>query len=202
MPADQPDHHEAAPVCVWLTGLPAAGKTTLSRSVADEFGARGCPVAVFDGDRVRAALAPALGFTRADRHRNVVRVAGMAVEALDRGECVVVALVSPFRDARAEARAIVEASGHAFIEVHVDAPVEVCIDRDPKGLYARALAGEISDFTGVDGAYETPETPDVRVDTAQMDVAEATARILSCVEGRDPPAASRLSTPPSRSVVS
>ena len=185
MPADPHDHHEASPVCIWLTGLPAAGKTTLSHSLANEMGATGFPVSVLDGDRVRAELAPTLGYTRADRHRNVVGVAEMAADALARGECVVVALVSPFRDARADARAIVEATGHAFIEVHVDAPVEVCIDRDPKGLYARALAGEISDFTGVDGVYEVPESPDVRVDTARMDAAEATARILSCVEGRD-----------------
>jgi adenylyl-sulfate kinase len=179
---------------VWLTGLPAAGKTTLSSALAHEMNDAGCAVTVFDGDRVRAALAPALGYSRADRHRNVVRVARMAVEALTRGEYVLVALVSPYRDARAEARTIVEAGGHEFIEVYVDASAQTCIERDPKGLYAKALAGEITDFTGVDGVYEAPEAPEVRVNTEQMDSTEATARILAYVEGRDRSLADRLRT--------
>ena len=183
---------DAPPACVWLTGLPAAGKTTLSHALAHEMNDAGCAVAVFDGDRVRAALAPTLGYSRADRHRNVGRVAHMAAEALARGEYVLVALVSPFGDARAEARAIVEAGGHEFIEVYVDAPAATCIARDPKGLYAKALAGEITDFTGVDGAYEAPEAPEVWVSTEQMDCAEATTRILAYVEGRDRSAGDRL----------
>jgi len=177
-----------------LTGLPAAGKTTLSDALARELSAAGRTVAVFDGDRVRAALAPTLGYSRGDRHRNVVRVAHMAVEALTRGEYVLVALVSPFRDARAEARTIVEASGHEFIEVYVDASAETCIERDPKGLYAKALAGEITDFTGVDGVYEAPDAPEVWVSTEQMDSTEATARILAYVEGRGRLTAGRLRT--------
>ena len=194
MSADRSDPVDAPPACVWLTGLPAAGKTTLSTAVSHEMSNAGCAVAVFDGDRVRAALAPTLGYSRADRHRNVVRVAHMAVEALTRGEYVLVALVSPFRDARAEARTIVEASGHEFIEVYVDASAETCIERDPKGLYAKALAGEITDFTGVDGVYEAPGAPEVWVSTEQMDSTEAAARILAYVEGRGRLTAGRLRT--------
>ena len=167
-----------APVCLWLTGLPAAGKTTLSEALAKVFTESGLSVELLDGDRIRAALSPQLGYSRADRHSNVVRVAHLAVEALSHRDVVIVALVSPYGDARAEARGIVEEFG-TFVEVHVDASPETCIARDPKGLYAKALAGEIADFTGVDGSYERPRAPEVHVDTNRLSVDEAIDLILT-----------------------
>jgi len=174
--------HLSAPVCLWLTGLPASGKTTLSKALAKVFAANGLSVELLDGDRIRAALSPQLGYSRADRHANVVRVAGLAAEAFGYRDVVIVALVSPYGDARAEARGIVGACG-TFVEVHVDASVETCIGRDPKGLYAKALAGEITDFTGVDGSYEVPHAPDVHVDTNRMSVDEAGTYILVKLSG-------------------
>jgi|GEM_PF-1955550 len=167
-----------APVCLWLTGLPAAGKTTLSEALAKVFTESGLSVELLDGDRIRAALSPQLGYSRADRHSNVVRVAHLAVEALSHRDVVIVALVSPYGDARAEARGIVEEFG-TFVEVHVDASPETCIARDPKGLYAKALAGEIADFTGVDGSYERPRAPEVHVSTERMSVDGAVACLLA-----------------------
>jgi len=165
-----------------LTGLPASGKTTLSEALAKVFAANGLSVELLDGDRIRAALSPQLGYSRADRHSNVVRVAGLAAEALGSTDVVIVALVSPYGDARAEARGIVSACG-TFVEVHVDASVETCICRDPKGLYAKALAGEITEFTGVDGSYERPHAPDVHVDTNRMSVDDAGAYMLVKLSG-------------------
>ena len=138
----------------------------------------GLSVVLLDGDRIRAALSPQLGYSRADRHANVVRIAHLAVESLSHAGVVIVAVVSPYRDARDEARAIVDAAG-IFLEVHVDAPVETCIRRDPKGLYAKALAGEIVGFTGVDGCYEPPRTPEVHVNTDRLGVDESIDFILS-----------------------
>ena len=166
------------PTCLWLTGLPAAGKTTLSEALAKVFTESGLSVELLDGDRIRAALSPQLGYSRADRHSNVVRVAHLAAEALSHRDVVIVALVSPYGDARAEARGIVAGRG-AFVEVHVDASSETCIARDPKGLYAKALAGEIADFTGVDGSYERPHAPEVYVATDRMSAGEAVACILA-----------------------
>ena len=168
----------SVPVCLWLTGLPASGKTTLSEALAKVFTERSLSVEVLDGDRIRAALFPQLGYSRTDRHSNVVRVAHLAAEALSHRDVVIVALVSPYGDARAEARGIVAGRG-AFVEVHVDASSETCIARDPRGLYAKALAGEIVDFTGVDGTYERPLAPEVHIDTNRMGVDEAVACVLA-----------------------
>ena len=158
-----------SPVCLWLTGLPASGKTTLSEALEKALKQDGLSVVVLDGDRIRAALSPQLGYSRVDRHANVVRIAHLAVESLSHADVVIVAAVSPHREARDEARAIVGAAG-IFLEVHVDTSVETCIRRDPKGLYAKALAGEIVDFTGVDGCYEPPGAPEVHVDTNRLGV--------------------------------
>jgi adenylyl-sulfate kinase len=160
---------------VWLTGLPSAGKTTLARAVGHRLRARGLPVELLDGDVVRRELWPELGFSRDARDTNVRRV-GFIAELLARhGVVVIVALVSPYAAARAELRA--KLSG--FLEVFVDCPIEECVRRDVKGLYARARAGVARGVTGIDDPYEPPASPEVVVHTDREDVEQCVERIES-----------------------
>jgi len=149
------------PFALWLTGLPAAGKSTLADGIASRLRGSGLAVCVLDGDVMRCGLNADLGFSEAGRDENVRRAAEVAKLLLDSGIIVVAALISPFREARARARAI--AGAERFVEVFVDAPLEVCQARDPKGLYAKAAAGEISALTGIDSPYETPLDPELRL---------------------------------------
>ena len=168
---------------LWLTGLSGAGKTTIAGRLAGELRRRGMRIEVLDGDLVREHLSPDLGFSKPDRDRNVTRLAFVSELLARNGVSVIVAAISPFWEERALARSIVGA--HRFLEVHVDCPLEVCIARDPKGLYRRALAGEIPRFTGVSDPYEVPEAPDLAVRT-DLEPPEATAtRVLDhlVVEG-------------------
>jgi adenylylsulfate kinase len=160
---------------LWLTGLPGAGKSTLARLVAEELRARGGEVAVLDGDVVRRTVSPDLGFSRRDRDENVARVARLADELSGAGAVVVVAMVSPYRAARRRAR---ELLGPRFVEVYVRASPETCERRDPKGLWARARAGEISQFTGVSDPYEEPTAPELVADTERNGPGEAAAQLL------------------------
>src|SRR5438445_8190908 len=146
---------------VWLTGPPAAGKTTLARLLERELRARGRRVEVLDGDEVRATMSRDLGFSRRDRHENVRRVAEAAAAHSRAGAVVIVALVSPHAPARHRARRRI---GDMFVEVHVRAPLEARIRRDPKGQYARALAGELPGFTRLTAAYEPPAAPELVID--------------------------------------
>lgn len=141
--------------CIWITGLPGSGKSTLARLVGAALEQRGERVAYLDGDVVRTTMCADLGFSRRDRDENVARVAAAAAALVSEGQTVIVSLVSPYRGARAEARRVIEAAG-TFIEVHAHSPVGTCIARDPKGLYARALAGKITGVTGIDDPYEPP----------------------------------------------
>jgi sulfate adenylyltransferase len=154
------------PFVVWFTGLSGAGKSTLSHLVAAELEARGLLVELLDGDAVRRHLSSELGFSKEHRDLNIERIGWVASRLVRAGAVVVVAAISPYREARARARALVEEHG-AFVEVHVATPLEACMSRDTKGLYARALAGEVSNFTGVDDPYEEPEAPEVRIDTTE-----------------------------------
>ncbi|WP_249010139.1 adenylyl-sulfate kinase [Conexibacter sp. DBS9H8] len=167
---------------VWFTGLSGAGKSTLSASLGRALEARGEPTVILDGDRIRTGLCADLGFSDGDRRENIRRVAETARLMRDAGLTVLVALISPFRDERARARAIIGAE--AFVEVHVHAPLAIAEARDPKGLYARARRGELRQFTGIDSPYEPPVTPDVRIDTSQVSPAEATAAILDHLDHR------------------
>jgi len=162
-------------VVLWFTGLSGAGKSTLSDALAPQLRALGKRVEVLDGDVVRAHLSKGLGFSREDRDANVARIAFVAHLLARNGVAVVVAAVSPFREARERARATI---GH-FVEIHLAPPLETCIRRDVKGLYRKAIAGEIPQFTGISDPYEEPLSPELRVDTSRITVEEAVAQILS-----------------------
>jgi len=148
---------------VWLTGLPAAGKTTLSAALERALLSGGYPAYRLDGDEVRRHLCGDLGFDRISRAENVRRVAEVARLLADAGVVVLVALVSPYAADRELARRLHSELGLPFIEVFVDTPIELCQKRDPKGLYDRARRGELHGFTGVDDPYEPPEHPDVHL---------------------------------------
>lgn len=164
---------------VWITGLPAAGKSTLASALRDELAARGRRTSLLDGDELRTGLNSDLGFSAADRDENVRRVGHVARLLADAGAVALVALVSPYRAGRDAARAIHEASGLTFVEVYVATSLAECERRDPKGLYARARGGELTQMTGVDDPYEPPESPEVVV--SSTDLAVALDRILSLI---------------------
>lgn len=163
---------------IWLTGLPCSGKTTIANAVADLVDGE---VEVLDGDEVRSFLSADLGFSRADRDTQVLRVGWVARLLASHGTTVLVSLVSPYADTRDKVRALHEEAGVPFVEVHVATPVEVCGDRDVKGMYARARAGEITHFTGVDDPYEPPVAPDLRIDTQHESVARSATRVLELI---------------------
>ncbi|KUH38216.1 adenylyl-sulfate kinase [Streptomyces kanasensis] len=180
--------HPAGPAgrgaTVWLTGLPSAGKTTLARALAERLRAAGHRTEVLDGDEVREFLSAGLGFGRADRDTNVRRIGFVAELLASNGVKVLVPVIAPYADSRAEVRAHHRREGTPYVEVHVATPVEVCSERDVKGLYARQAAGEISGLTGVDDPYEEPDAPDLRLDTAGRPVAGSAADIHALLVGR------------------
>lgn len=165
---------------LWFTGLSGAGKTTLAKAVEVELNRRQMRVERLDGDTVRQSLTRDLGFTKADRDMNIERVTFVA-KLLSRNNVIVLgAFISPF----AETRDYVRRETTNFIEVFVDAPLEVCAQRDTKGLYERAFAGEIENFTGVSHPYEAPQNPDIHVLTDRETVEESTQHILRWLENR------------------
>lgn len=158
---------------VWLTGLPSAGKTTIAQALARRLRTTGRRVEVLDGDELRASLSTGLGFSREDRHTNVVRTA-LVAEALSRnGVLTLVPVIAPYAHSRQAARERHERSATAFVEVHVATSVTVCSARDVKGLYARQAAGELTGLTGVDDPYEEPSDPDVRIQTEKQSIEES-----------------------------
>jgi len=163
---------------VWLTGLPASGKTTIARALEKSLRRRGLRVEVLDGDEVRRNLSPDLGFTRKDRETHARRVAYVAKLLVRNGVAVIVGLISPYRNFREHARKQI---GN-FVEVWVKCPLEECMRRDPKGLYERALRGEISDLTGIQDPYEEPLNPEVTVDTSKESVEESVNKIIKKLE--------------------
>jgi adenylylsulfate kinase len=162
-------------VVIWLTGLSGAGKSTLAQAVAPRLRACGRRVEILDSDVVRPHISTELGFSREDRDRNVARLAFVANLLARNDVAVLVAAISPYRASRAQARALIG----DFVEVHLARPLEDCIKADVKGLYAKALAGEIRAFTGVSDPYEEPLEPDVRIDTTMVSVAHSTKCILA-----------------------
>jgi bifunctional enzyme CysN/CysC len=159
-------HHR--PAVLWFTGLPGAGKSTIANLVEADLNVRGIHTALLDGDNVRHGLNRDLGFTEADRVENIRRVGEVAKLMTEAGLVVICSFISPFR---AERRTVRELVGNdQFIEIYVDTPIETCVARDPKGLYRRAIAGEIKNFTGVDQPYETPENPELHLLAAVKDM--------------------------------
>jgi sulfate adenylyltransferase len=166
---------------VWLTGLPSAGKTTIAGLLIAELERRGLVVESLDGDVVRTHLSKDLGYSREDRDTNIARLGWVASRLVRHGAPVVVAAISPYREARAQARTLVEEHG-TFVEVWVNAPAAECAERDVKGLYAKAAAGEITGMTGVDDPYEAPEGAEVVVDTVALEPHESCEAVVAYLE--------------------
>jgi adenylylsulfate kinase len=169
---------------VWLTGLPSAGKTTVAKALAERIAAQGRRVEVLDGDEIRTFLSAGLGFSRADRDTNVQRIGFVAELLASHGVIVLVPVIAPYADSREAVRERHQAAGTGYLEVHVATPVEVCSERDVKGLYARQAAGKISGLTGVDDPYEAPETPDLRIETHEQSVEESAAALSALLSER------------------
>jgi len=165
------------PGILWFTGLSGSGKSTIANLVEANLQARGVHTALLDGDNIRHGLNKDLGFTEADRVENIRRVGEVAKLMTDAGLIVLCSFISPFRADRQMARELVEAG--EFIEIFVDAPLEDCIARDPKGLYKRAIAGEIKNFTGIDQPYEAPEAADIVVARDHESAEAAAKRIIT-----------------------
>ena len=166
---------------LWFTGLSGSGKSTLSERIFHRLEACGAKVELLDGDEVRTHLSKGLGFSKEDRDTNVRRI-GFVAELLTRhGVIAITAAISPYRDTRAAVR---ERIG-AFIEIFMDCPIAVLAERDVKGLYKKALAGEIPHFTGVSDPYEPPVSPDVRVDSSTEDIAVSEERVWMLLKDRD-----------------
>ncbi len=159
---------------LWFTGLSGAGKSTLATAVSAELRGRGIPVEVLDGDEVRQNLSKGLGFSREDRDTNIRRIGYVAKLLARNGVAVITAAISPYRAIRDEVR---EEIG-AFVEVYVKASLDECIRRDTKGLYRRALAGEIPQFTGVSDPYEEPLAPELVIDTEREELADSASRVV------------------------
>jgi bifunctional enzyme CysN/CysC len=168
------------PCVIWFTGLSGAGKSTIANLVEKQLHAQGRHTYLLDGDNVRHGLNKDLGFTDADRVENIRRVAEVARLMVDAGLIVLVSFISPFRSERRMARDLLREG--EFVEVFVDAPLEVAEERDPKGLYKKVRRGELRNFTGVDSPYETPEHPDVRLDTTRLSAEEGARTLLEHLE--------------------
>lgn len=167
--------------CLWLTGLSGAGKTTLANALAVQLRDRGARVEVLDGDLIRQNLTKGLGFSKADRDENIRRIGFVAQLLARNGVFTIVSAISPYREVRNEVRGKI---GDGFIEIFVNAPLDVCEARDVKGLYRKARAGEIRGFTGIDDPYEQPIAPEVECNTDTETVLESVAAVLAVLRDR------------------
>lgn len=168
-------------VCVWLTGLSGSGKTSIARELEGQLYQREIRTFMLDGDNVRHGLCRDLGFSPEDRDENIRRVGEVAELFVEAANVVVASFISPYR---AQREAIRESMDEGrFVEIHVQCPLEVCEERDPKGLYEQARNGEIENFTGIDAPYEAPDNPELRIDTSEDDDATVSAdRIVTYLE--------------------
>ena len=165
---------------LWFTGLSGSGKTAIARRVEQELRGRGLRVERLDGDIVRQGLTRDLGFGKEDRDKNIERVTFVAKLLTRNGVAVLCSFISPYRERRNLSRQEIG----EFIEVFVECPLEVCAQRDVKGMYAKALAGEIENFTGVSDPYEEPENPEIVCHTAQETLEESVAKVIAYLEGQ------------------
>jgi adenylylsulfate kinase len=165
-------------VTVWFTGLSGSGKSTIARALEAKLREQGYGLEVLDGDIVRTNLTKGLGFSREDRDENIRRIGFVAHLLTRNGVIVLVSAISPYREVRDEVRDRID----DFVEVYVDAPLDVCESRDVKGLYKRARAGEIKQFTGIDDPYEAPLTPEVHCHTDQETLEESVAKVMAQLE--------------------
>jgi len=164
-------------LAVWFTGLSGAGKTTLCRTIEPQLSNIGYPVRVLDADEIRQRLSADLGYSKADRDENVRRISEAANILVRQNFIVLVAAISPYREARAQARDRIG----SFLEVYVNASLAACIERDPKKLYARALRGELRYFTGIEDPYEPPLEPDVECNTELESCEESATKVLAAI---------------------
>ncbi|MCI4335081.1 MAG: adenylyl-sulfate kinase [Thermoplasmata archaeon] len=188
--------HPAVPpgFCLWLTGLPSAGKTTIAKAITPLLEQRGFRVELLDGDEVRTGLSADLGFDRASRETHARRVTFVAKVLARNGIVPIVALISPYRTSRAKARSEIG----AFVEVYITTPLALCEQRDVKGLYKKARAGQIKEMTGVDDPYEAPERPELVIDTEHqgpLDAAHEIVRGLESLGWLSPAQGARASSP-------
>jgi len=165
---------------LWFTGLSGSGKSTLAHLVEERLFAKGRYTYLLDGDNVRHGINGDLGFTEADRRENIRRIGEVAKLFVDAGVIVLAAFISPYREDRDRVRALF-APGE-FIEIHVDCQLDICEQRDPKGLYRKARAGELPDFTGIDSPYEEPLSPELTVETGELDVEGSVDRVLEYLD--------------------
>lgn len=177
------DSLRARGATIWLTGLPSSGKSTIGAAIEECLVERGMQAYLLDGDNLRHGICGDLGFSQADREANIRRVGEVARLFADSGSIAVVALVSPYEAIRQEVRERHESDGLQFLEVFVNTPLDVCASRDPKGLYARASAGELSGLTGVDDPYEPPSEPDLEI-TPAYGVQAAADAVLELIAPR------------------
>ncbi|NJL46096.1 MAG: adenylyl-sulfate kinase [Leptolyngbyaceae cyanobacterium SM2_3_12] len=165
-------------VTIWFTGLSGSGKSTIVRALEAQLRELGCQLEVLDGDIVRTNLTKGLGFSKEDRDENIRRIGFVSHLLTRNGVIVLVSAISPYRNVRDEVRDRID----DFVEVYVDAPLNVCEDRDVKGLYKRARAGEIKQFTGIDDPYEAPLNPEVHCHTDQETLEESVAKVIAQLE--------------------
>ena len=173
---------------LWLTGLSGAGKSTVAAKLGPALAERGHRVELLDGDEVRTNLCQGLGFSRQDRDTNIARIGYVAAKLSKHGVAVLVAAISPYRQARDQVRATVD----NFVEIHVAAPVSTCAQRDPKGLYAKALAGQITNFTGISDPYQPPLAPEIVLHTDTESVDDSVHQVIAWLE------TNQLTTPTDR----
>lgn len=167
---------------LWFTGLSGSGKSTLAHAVEEALYELGCRTFVFDGDNVRHGLCADLGFSSEDRVENIRRIGEMAKLFTEAGVVALTAFISPYRADRARVRSLV--APEDFIEIYCHCPLEVCEQRDVKGLYAKARQGLIKDFTGISSAYEAPDTPELSLDTGSLPLKDCVAQVLALLNNR------------------
>ncbi len=184
---------DARGATLWITGLPSSGKSTLGAAVEERLVEQGRGAYLLDGDNLRCGICGDLGFSQADREANVHRVGELARLFADSGAIAVVAVVSPYERTRMQVRELHAQDSLPFYEVFLDTPIAVCAERDPKGLYARALAGELDGFTGIDDPYEQPPRPDLQL-TPEMPVPLAVDAVLELLRTHPAPGALGLTT--------